>query len=235
MKFKFLSTKIASAAAILLFSLSISAIPITPTTGPTGNMQEIDGIYWAQPKLFINFTWNELNQVCPSGVCAGNFNNYDMTGWNWASTGDMNGMFNYLISEEIALGSQGINFSDNNNAEIKKLATDFGYTDRNSSYYGYSQLFVITSSLYELDNTQGTISRYLDDNQFGDSVYTGKAYAKDSRYYKFAAWFYYGDVSPSGIPHASPDANVDVPEPSTLAIFALGLISLAARRFKKKA
>jgi hypothetical protein len=116
MKFKFLSTKIASAASLSLLSLSISAIPITPTTGPTGNMKEIDGIYWAQPKLFTNFTWNELNQVCPSGICANGstLNNNNMTGWHWASTADMNGMFNYLISEEIALGSQGINFSDKN-------------------------------------------------------------------------------------------------------------------------
>ena len=31
------------------------------------------------------------------------------------------------------------------------------------------------------------------------------------------------------------DPVVDVPEPSTLAIFTLGLIGLASRRFKKKA
>jgi hypothetical protein len=33
---------------------------------------------------------------------------------------------------------------------------------------------------------------------------------------------------------AAPDDNIDVPEPSTLAIFALGMIGLASRRFKKQ-
>jgi hypothetical protein len=31
-----------------------------------------------------------------------------------------------------------------------------------------------------------------------------------------------------------PEANSEVPEPSTLAIFALGIIGLASRRFKKQ-
>jgi hypothetical protein len=245
MKFKFLNTKIAGIAAVLLFSLSISAAPIPfsgPTTGATGNMQEIDGIYWAQPKLFTNLSWTDIDTVCPLGACAsgGTLKSYDMTGWHWASTADMNGMFNYLIDGGIALGSQGITFSEDNNFEIQKLVTDFGYTDNNGSYYGYDQLFGLTSSLYETDNTQGTYSRYVDWCQFNgtcsqdDLVETGKKISMTNKGNSFAAWFYYGDVSPSGI--TTPLANTaNVPEPSTLAIFALGLMSLAARRFKKKA
>jgi hypothetical protein len=56
MKFKVLRTRIASAAAILLFSVSMSAASIlltVPTTGPTGNMQQVDDIYWAQPNLLL--------------------------------------------------------------------------------------------------------------------------------------------------------------------------------------
>jgi hypothetical protein len=116
-----------------------------------------------------------------------------MTGWHWASTSDMNGMFNYLISEEIALGNQGISFSDENNFEIQKWVTDFGYTDRNGSYYGYDQLFGLTSSLYDLDNTKGTLSRYVDWCQYDgacgqkDLVSTGKEMEKDFSYSKYAA------------------------------------------------
>ncbi|MFT6895895.1 MAG: hypothetical protein ACJA13_000292 [Paraglaciecola sp.] len=238
MKLKFLKAKIAGVAAVLLFSLSISAIPISgPTTGPTGNMQEIDGIYWAQPRLFTNLSWTDIDTECPSGVCASSatLKNYDMTGWHWASTADMNGMFNYLISQEIALGSQGITFSEENNFEIQKLVTVFGYTDNNSTRYGYDQLFGLTSSLYEADNTQGTISRYVDWCQYDgacgqkDLVVTGKKISMTTKSNSYAAWFYYGDVSPSGI------APPSVPEPSTLAIFAIGLMGIAVRRFNKQA
>jgi hypothetical protein len=105
----------------------------------------------------------------------------------------MNGMFNYLISEEIALGNQGISFSDENNFEIQKWVTDFGYTDRNGSYYGYDQLFGLTSSLYDLDNTKGMLSRYVDWCQYDgacgqkDLVSTGKEMEKDFSYSKYAA------------------------------------------------
>ncbi|GHE88523.1 PEP-CTERM sorting domain-containing protein [Thalassotalea profundi] len=48
-----------------------------------------------------------------------------------------------------------------------------------------------------------------------------------------------GDVSPIGASYmlvrdVNKDVNVNVPEPSTLAIFALGIIGLASRRFKQQ-
>lgn len=58
-----------------------------------------NGREWAQVDLFTNLSWNEINAVCPAGVCAGMLKGYDMTGWTWASLGDVVALFNsYGIS-----------------------------------------------------------------------------------------------------------------------------------------
>jgi hypothetical protein len=67
----------------------------------------VDGTDWAQVDLFTNLSWNDINAVCPAGVCvnSGTLNGYDMTGWAWASLGDINDLFNYYIgSEEMGPG-----------------------------------------------------------------------------------------------------------------------------------
>ncbi|MFT5311900.1 MAG: hypothetical protein ACI8Z9_000376, partial [Paraglaciecola sp.] len=204
MKFKFLSTKIASAAAILLFSLSISAIPITPTTGPTGNMQEIDGIYWAQPKLFQHVTWAGINTVCPSGTCASGseLRGYDMTGWHWASTADMNGMFNTLTQGVIKIGNLGQSETIQLSSEIVSIFDIFNYTQRGTSW---EQIFGFTSSRDENDPDRGTHAYNQGDPRAeyktSFSASTGWGIGVNAAHSQggFSAWFYHGDVSPSGI------------------------------------
>jgi hypothetical protein len=46
--------------------------------------------------------------------------------------------------------------------------------------------------------------------------------------------FDFNGISNGGYTIASRDVQVNVPEPSTLAIFGLGLMGLASRRFKKQ-
>lgn len=54
---------------------------------------------WAQPDLFVNLTWTEINAVCPAGVCAdgATLNGYDMTGWRWANADEVNAVFNFYL------------------------------------------------------------------------------------------------------------------------------------------
>ncbi len=54
----------------------------------------VNGNEWLQPALFTNLSWNDINAVCPAGVCSGELNGYDMTGWTWASIDDVNALFN---------------------------------------------------------------------------------------------------------------------------------------------
>ena len=53
-----------------------------------------DGRLWAQPDLFQGLNWNDVNAVCPDGICAGTLQGYDMEGWVWASVDDANTLVN---------------------------------------------------------------------------------------------------------------------------------------------
>lgn len=53
-----------------------------------------DGRLWAQPDLFQGLNWNDVNAVCPDGICAGTLEGYDMEGWVWASVDDANDLVN---------------------------------------------------------------------------------------------------------------------------------------------
>jgi hypothetical protein len=46
---------------------------------------------WAQSDLFTNLSWDEINAVCPDGVCidGGTLNGLLMTDWLWASIADI--------------------------------------------------------------------------------------------------------------------------------------------------
>jgi hypothetical protein len=62
----------------------------------------VDDKEWAQVDLFTNLSWNDINAVCPAGVCSGILNGYNMTGWTWASIDDITALFNhYFGSDEL--------------------------------------------------------------------------------------------------------------------------------------
>ena len=74
---------------------------LMPVFRPYPDIITVDGKEWLQPYLFTNLTWNDINAVCPEGICAGNLNGYDMTGWTWASADDLNALFNHYIGSDI--------------------------------------------------------------------------------------------------------------------------------------
>lgn len=69
------------------------------------NTVTVDGKVWGQPDLFTDLSWNDIDAVCPAGVCAGTLNGYNMAGWKWASVNDVNALFNFYIgSPELGPG-----------------------------------------------------------------------------------------------------------------------------------
>ncbi|MCB1688625.1 MAG: hypothetical protein KDI33_09080 [Halioglobus sp.] len=61
----------------------------------------VAGREWAQPVLFKEVTRSEIAAACPDGVCSGTLNGYRMDGWTWASSDDLNALFNHYIGSEL--------------------------------------------------------------------------------------------------------------------------------------
>ena len=62
-----------------------------------------DGKVWAQVDLFSGLSWEDINAVCSAetGVCSGVLNDYDVTGWTWASVDEVNALFNFYIGSAV--------------------------------------------------------------------------------------------------------------------------------------
>ena len=49
---------------------------------------------WLQPADFVNYSWNDINTVCPAGFCGGQLGSGpDLTGWQWASAESVGALF----------------------------------------------------------------------------------------------------------------------------------------------
>lgn len=107
------------------------------------NTVTVQGRQWAQPDLFLNLSWDTINAVCPGGACGSDaiLNGWDVSGWTWASTEDLNNLFNY--------------YSVNSSDPIPNLLGP-GPSSANSEStvpYSYGQLFYLdgwraTSSIF---------------------------------------------------------------------------------------
>ena len=78
------------------------ACPLDPSPGcsmgdPITDTVMIDGREWAQVDLFKKLSWNDMNAVCPAGVCSGSLDGHAMLGWTWASREDVTELFDYYV------------------------------------------------------------------------------------------------------------------------------------------
>ncbi len=71
----------------------------------------VDAVEWAQPDLFADLNWTEIDAVCSGGTCgAGTLNGYDMGGWVWATLEEMNQLFNSYIGSNVMGPGPDIHF-----------------------------------------------------------------------------------------------------------------------------
>ncbi|MFT4520645.1 MAG: hypothetical protein ACI9JM_003049 [Halioglobus sp.] len=80
------------AEAIVASDTTCYIMPVFKESLPTiiANVAE-----WAQPEEFGALSWDEINVVCPAGVCTGTLKGFDMTGWTWATVDDVSVLFRF--------------------------------------------------------------------------------------------------------------------------------------------
>jgi hypothetical protein len=200
---------IAIALVVAMWPLAnATAIPIT-------DVVLVNGQTWAQVDLFRTLSWNDMNQVCPAGVCrSGQLNGYDMADWRWASESDMQALFTHYIGAPIAGFSVEKAYSTWAPAFFEDgwrstaffmqgqrytngaLSTDYGFKYVNGRMIDYDEAVILA--------TQGTIRNDLASLHWSDRKNIGTNSA--------GGWFY------------------QVPEPNTAALFAIGLLTITGLR-----
>lgn len=158
---------------------TLTGLPIA-----SDNTVTVDGKEWAQPGLFTNLSWNDINAVCPAGVCTGNLNGYDVNGWKWASTNDMYDLFNHYFGTNI-LGSGVENYSEDGStwgpafyADGWRYTANVASTVTNGWTYGEAPSNLATRA-------------YLANGPTTDYVITGGGSSNfDERDQYIGAWFY---------------------------------------------
>lgn len=131
-----------------------------PITG--ADLVTVNGVEWAQPRLFDGVTWDDLNAICPDGVCmaGGILKGYDMTGWNWASIDDVIALFNSYIGAPVLVNG-GDSFEEVDSSWAPAFFGN-GWIP-NLGGLGYEGLFAATRSISTVssDGPDGFVYVYL--------------------------------------------------------------------------
>lgn len=188
--------------------------------GPITDTVMVNGREWAQVDLFVGLSWSGINSVCPGGVCGnGTLMGFDMLGWTWASTEELNSLFNYYSG----------NSSDPN---PNLLGPGPGRVNTESTVpNSYAQLFYLdgwrpTSTVFF--ESRETMGRTADSPDYfagigvspsflgpGTSNMAGTNYS--DAFWNPGAWF------------SRPDPAA-VPSPATVTLLVIGLAALGHHR-----
>lgn len=215
-----MNNKILKALA-LVASLSFAAAPVSATL--ITDTVTVGDYEWAQVDLFAGIMWNEVNTVCPSGVCGvGTLNNYEIDGWLWANAAHVKSnvldpLYTYDDTNLQNTGwFDGPGIEPLVDAGFRSIA--WGQQNTVRGVTANTVIKVINSNDVTFGGAVGILERYTMDPNNTIIGYDGIQNRAIS-HGEVGVWLY---------------RTVDVPEPSTLAIFALGMIGLASRRFKKQ-
>ncbi|HEY9192851.1 MAG TPA: PEP-CTERM sorting domain-containing protein [Methyloversatilis sp.] len=202
--------------AALLLSLFMSPAWSVTTTAITDTVT-VGGAEWAQVNLFHDVSWDEVQAVCPGGVCASgsSLGGWDLTGWTWASASAVGDLFHVLTDGAHPGGVVAVKEAGSAWASLWKTSYHFNptYSDPDVTY-----IWGLSSSLTA--NSEAVLPYILDAALASeeDVARTELTSFKDDKAPGLGVWLF------------RPVAAV--PEPSVYAMLLLGLgvIGWAARR-----
>jgi hypothetical protein len=194
-----------------------------------------DGKEWLQPIDFTNLSWNDVNAVCPVGVCAGTLNGIDVTGYTWATVDDVNGLFNsYGIEPPIGPGPSP-EFMERDSSWAPAFFADFTPT-----FLGSRVSILQAWMVDDLSADSAYIAQivyYLNAGPF-DTVLTDRPLVKTSSRDRDGSWFWRveGATTPGQGGTTPPQGATPVPTINGygLALTIVGLFVIATRRLARR-
>lgn len=189
--------------------------------GPINDTVSVGGELWAQVDLFVGLSWSDINTVCPGGACgSGTLMGFDMSGWTWASTEELNNLFNDYsanssdpIPNLLGPGPSSVNTESTIPPSYAQLFFMDGWRPTSSVFFGSSETMGRTSDSPDYFAGIGVSPSFLG---AGTSNMAGTDYSE--AFWNPGAWF------------SRPDPAAAIPSPATVALFAIGLAALVLHR-----
>ncbi|MCP3877095.1 MAG: hypothetical protein GY701_01685, partial [Sulfitobacter sp.] len=185
-----------------------------------------DGKEWLQPADFLNLSWNDVALICDpdTGLCDGQLNNIDVTGYTWASVDEVNGLFNaYGIIPPVGPGPDTA--SEPGSSWAPQVTADFA--TETSTAKATANGWTRTPWFADPNNAHLAAVVNWDDHATADIAVTGASDNKASVGRSRGVWLH----RVAAVAEATPVPTV----PTYGLIFTvLGLLAIATRRLSRR-